>query len=1134
MKKALTLGGISPLLLKFDLKMKLSILFLIISLFQLQANESYAQKTKISLNLQNVRLEQVLDEIESLSEFKFIYKDSEVDYQKIVSVKARKKHIYSILDEIFSGSNTVFKVVDKHIILSRKQVSSDFGKQTAQSSQISQIQISGLVTDQKNLPLPGVNVVIKGTRTGTTTDFDGNYTISASADQTLVFSYIGYASKEVVVGSSNTINVIMVEEASALDQVVVVGYGSVKKSNLTYSVSKVEGDNLSNRPIGRLDAALQGQLAGVTIRQPNGAPGQAPSFTVRGVNSISAGSGPLYVIDGLPVSDPNIIGNLNMAAVESIEVLKDAAAAAIYGSRGAGGVVIVTTKKGEKGKVNIGYNSYVGFQEAEKIIDMLSGPEQRAMIREAYEDVNGAGTFVDWDLPANENYNHLDDFFKTGNVQGHSVTLSGGNEKSLFFGGIDYFNQDGIVDGTGFERLSSRMNASFQLSEKIEIGTSLEFGYSNKQESQVHGKGNALNHVLAHAAFVPLDLYRVKTYDPLRAAPYENPLYGLSVEGSRSLDRTQLIDDHRKRGQFLSNTYVKINLAEGLNFKTSFGLVNISEDRRKFNPGNRWDPTQVDRYTLTSLNWLSETTLDYTKDFGDHNLSLLVGYTSQKESAEASTITGRSFPNDLVPTLNAAADFSNITNNINEWGLVSYLARAIYSYGDRYLLTASLRRDGSSRFGTDNKWGTFSALSAGWNISNEEFFNSKAINKLKLRASWGQTGNDQIGNYDQYGLLRSVTAVFDGQSVGGFSINQNQVENPELRWEKNNSFDIGVDLGLFKNRIQFSVDYYNNTTSDLLLNVPFPTITGFTQGRQNVGEVVNKGWDFEISTQNFRKGDFKWSTSFVLNINDNKVTKMNAPDAVILDGFRFQAANNNITKVGEAIGSFYLYVADGIYNDQTELDAHNVVYTGQTPRVGELKIKDINGDGIIDENDQTVVGQPIAKYNFGLTNTFNYKNFDLNVLISGAGGNKIYNAAGREPGNANALGRRQNKYGYFRDRWTPTNTDAKYPRVSGGAFAFSDGNARRTTLNLFDGDFWRVKNLTLGYNIDGGIFGNVFNNARIYLSGENLFLSDKYDVGFNPEAFDSNSATTATRGAGVDYASFPNATTYSIGVNVNF
>ena len=1114
------------LLRKIIITMKLSVFIVILSAFQLIAGSGIAQQQKLSLDFQGAKVIDVLSHIEKESDYAFLYNVDLVDIERSVSLTMDNAPILKILGELFDGSGVQYRIMENQVVILS---SKDYLQQQQANN------VSGKVTDSSGAPLPGVSIVIKGTTQGTVSNAEGDFEITeVPSDATLVFSFVGMIAQEIVVAEQTIINVVLLEDAVGIEEVVAIGYGTQKSSNLTYSVAKVKAEALTSRPVARLDNALEGQLAGVTIRQPNGSPGEAPTFTVRGVNSISAGSGPLYVIDGLPVSDQNIIGNLNMAAVESVEVLKDAAAAAIYGSRGAGGVVIVTTKKGEEGKVNISYNGNAGFQVAEKMIDMLTGPEQRAMIKDAYEDVHGVGSFVDWNIPANESYDHIGDFFKTGYVQSHEISLSSGSEKSSFFGSVNYFNQDGIVEGTGFERISTRMNASFKLTDQIELGTSLEFGYSDKQESQTHGKGNALNHVLAHAAFVPLDLYRVNTYDPVRAAPYENPLYGLSVEGSRSLDRAQLIDDHRKRGQVLSNTYLKVNVLPGLNFKTSFGLVYVSEDRRKFNPGNRWDAAQVDRFTLSSLNWLSETTLDYKKDFGDHNLSLLVGYTSQKESAEASTIRGRGFPNDLVPTLNAAADYSNVSNNINEWGLVSYLARALYSYDDRYLFTLSVRRDGSSRFGSDNKWGTFSAASFGWNISNEEFFNVEAINKLKIRMSWGQTGNDQIGDYDQFGLLTSTTAVFDGQSVGGFSIVPNQVENPSLRWEKNNSIDVGFDLGLLSNRIQFSVDYYKNTTSDLLLNVPLPTITGFNQGRQNVGEVVNKGFDFELTTKNIQKKDFKWSSSFVLNINDNEVTKMNAPDAVILDGFNYQAANNSITGVGEAIGSFYLYVADGIYNDQAELDAHNVIYVGQTPRVGELKIVDVNGDGIIDENDQTVVGQPMAKYNFGLTNTFTYKNFDLRVLISGSGGNKIFNAAGREPGNANALGRRQNKYAYFNDRWTPDNTDAKYPRVSGGAFAFSDGNARRTTLNLFDGDFWRVKNVTLGYNIDGKVFGNTFNNARVYFSAENLFLKDNYEVGFNPEAFNANDQTTATKGAGVDYASFPNAKTFSVGVNVNF
>ncbi|HDZ15141.1 MAG TPA: SusC/RagA family TonB-linked outer membrane protein [Pricia sp.] len=1100
----------------------------------MKASDTYGQFTKVTLDLNNVTIERLIDEVESKTDFEFVYKIKDVDLERKVSINTKEELITTILKQIFQNTETTYNLNGQRIYLI-KRISQSVKSSALNSANVPILQstITGTIMDSGGQALPGASIVEKGTTNGVTSDFDGNFLIVATSDNPiLVISYIGFSSKEIKVDGETEIIIQLQESTAGLDEVIVVGYGSVKKNNLTYSVAKIEGDELSNRPISRLDGALQGQLAGVTVRQSNGTPGEAPSITIRGASSINAGSGPLYVIDGLPVSDSDIIGNLNTSAVESIEVLKDAAAAAIYGSRGAGGVVIVTTKKGVKGRTNISYSSYMGIQNTERTVEMLSGPEQRAAIKEAYEDVNGSGSFIDWDLPADENYNHLKDFFRTGQVQAHQISMSGGSDISTYFGGIDYFNQEGIVEGTGFERISSRFNSTFKLHEVLEIGASLEFGYSDKQETQSHGKGNALNHVLVHPAFLPLDLYRVNTFNPQRAAPYENPQYGLAVEGSRSLDRAEFIDDHDKRGQVLSNTYVKLNLANNLSLKSSFGIIYIASDRRKFNPGNRWDATQADRWTSTSFNWLSETILDYNKTLDKHNISMLVGYTSQKESRENSFIQGIGFPNGSIPTLNAAADYSAVDNYINEWGLVSYLARAIYSYDDRYLLTGSSRRDGSSRFGANSKWGTFSAFSLGWNLHNEKFFNVDAINKFKLRSSWGQTGNDQIGNYDQFGLLYSTTAVIDGESRGGFTIVSGQVENPNLKWEKNNSLDFGIDLGLFKNRIQFTVDYYKNITSDLLLNVPLPTISGFTQGRQNIGEVVNKGFDFELMTRNIQNNNFTWNTSFVININDNEVTKLNSPGAQILSGPWY--ATNNITRVGDAIGSLYLWEADGVYNDQAELDAHNVVYDSGTPRVGEIKIVDKNGDGRIDSDDRKVVGQPMAKYNFGLTNSFNYKNLDLRILVAGAGGNVIYNAAGREPGNF-SFGRPQNKYKYFVDRWSPTNTDGKYPRVSYGGFPYSDGDAKETTLDLFDGDYWRIKNVTLGYTLNSELFKDFVKSVRIYASGENLFLKTKYKLGFNPEANGPEiGAASLINGAGMDYTSFPNARTFSLGINVNF
>jgi TonB-linked SusC/RagA family outer membrane protein len=1024
---------------------------------------------------------------------------------------------------------------------------------TSLSGQIyAQDKVAGKVIDELGEPLPGVTVVIKGTTDGTVTDIDGNYTLSnITENATLQFSFVGMKTQDIIVGSQTIIDVTLLTDAIGLEEVVAIGYGTVKKRDLTSSISQITSKDIKSRVVSRIDEALQGKLSGVTVQQTSGLPGAAPVVRIRGTGSITEGNQPLWVVDGMPIEDASIIANINMSDAESVEVLKDAAAAAIYGSRGSNGVIIVTTKKGKLGRPRVSYNTYFGLQKAEKLIDFLSGPEWAELnveLREStWANLGGDPNTPNDDRPSRQridpnwitgdvgDYDVQDHIFRTAPTQNHNLSLTGGTEKTNYFMSLDYLNQEGITRGTSFERFSIRSNIDTKVNDVIEVGLRLSLSSSTQIDVNSEGKDQNIIQVLQQVPVIDgLDFYTDENGNQFQN---EYASYYNLTQKSSFIQQFYNLEQKYSRPQALANAYVQLNLLEGLSLKTatyySYSATNF-EDRRGYvltqNP-------YVNLSNDYSSNWTIESTLNFAKQINKHSISAMLGYSSQKDHSQYSNISARGFPNDLSLTIGNATEISSWGESINEWSLLSMFARATYGFDSRYLFSASIRRDGSSRFGANKKWGVFPAGSFAWSAGDEAFMQDvDVVSKLKLRASYGQTGNNRIGNYRHYATLaeRNVVigsgeAVVSGLVPGSFA-------NDDLTWEKTNTTNLGLDISFVKNRINLSVDAYEAITTDLLLSVPLPLITGFSSTIQNIGEVSNKGVEFELSTKNIVASDFQWETQFNYSFNKNEVLKMGQNDAPIITGEWY--SQSSYTGVGEAIGSFYMWETDGIFQNQAELDAGPIF---KNEGIGDVRFVDQDGDGDVDADDRTIVGQPMPKYTFGFTNTFRYKDFDLSVFINGAGGHKIYNVQSRY---FDRYGQeRGNLFARWANRWRSESDpgDGVTPKITSNTG--TNGADEEQDAWLHDASWWRIKNVTLGYNLPKPILEKLnLAGLRLYASIDNLYLNTDYP-GYNPEGVfgpgtgnrgAGQSETAASSSWGYDFGSTPLPKTFILGLNITF
>jgi TonB-linked SusC/RagA family outer membrane protein len=990
--------------------------------------------------------------------------------------------------------------------------------------------------------VPGANVIVKGTVTGSITDANGGFSLEAPDSATLQVSFIGYKSVEVRTDNRDFLQIVIVEDTELLEEVVVVGYGTARKSDLTSAISKLSGEELQARPVARLDQALQGEMAGVHVQQSGGKPGKNARIRIRGVNTITAQSDPLFVVDGFPV-DAETFANINMDDVESVEVLKDAASASIYGSRGSGGVVIVTTKRGVKGEeLKLNFNVYAGFSQHERNIEFMSAADYVLFMADSRTDgyiQQGGDPGVNpmdrpWDYKFDQDlvklaqtnpsavpsYDPMDAILQTGATQHYQLSATGATEKIRYLISGGYYAQSGIIKATDYKRYNMRASVDVDVSRHVTIGMNIVPSLVVSHDIDSEGKGGSVHNVLGSVPIIP----------PRQGYWGESELFGaynLSYGTYQTLALIEHLDDEVNRFQGLGDIYAEITFFPGLKFKTSFGATFVQRRNDRFMDKTiTREAAPQGKYTNQQyLNCLNENVLSFNRTFQNrHAIGALVGFTVQDQKNKNSEIVGTNFANDLVHTLNAAGTWTASTT-MSEWTLLSYLGRVNYTFDEKYLFGASLRSDGSSRFGENTKWGLFPSVSAGWRMDREEFMKSlDVVDRLKLRASWGKTGNNNIPDYRAIPTMGNTFYYYGTDKIKTTGMYIDRIANPNLGWEKTSAADIGLDIGLWSNRLSLTVDFYNNQTSDLLLDVPIPAITGFTTELQNIGQVENRGWELEASSVNI-DGELKWTTHLNLSFNKNTVKKLGNNNAPIYSGDWFDMVT--ITTVGKPIGSFYVYKQLGVYKDQAAVDADPARRAGTRP--GDVIIEDYNKDGKLDSDDRQIFGSNIPTHTFGITNRFSFKGIDFSFFLSGVGGNQIFNTYGREfnrPSDSH-----KNHYPQWANRWRSPEEpgDGMTPRATDRVTGMSNEYTQRW---IYDGAYVRLKNITLGYALPSGWLESCgIAGVRCYLTADNVYIWDHYPVGFTPEV-DLNDGESIR--AGRDYFAYPMARNFMFGINVSF
>jgi TonB-linked SusC/RagA family outer membrane protein len=967
-----------------------------------------------------------------------------------------------------------------------------------------QVNISGQVSDVIG-PLSGVSVVVKGTQRGVSTSTDGKYSISAAKGSILVFSSIGYDPKEIVVGDQTVINVTLTSGQSDLDEVVVVGYGTARKRDLTGSVASIKGAELNSVPSTNVIQSLAGRASGVNVSQNTGAPGAAISVRIRGTNSIQGSNEPLYVVDGFPYSSSPTL--LNNADIESVEVLKDASATAIYGSRGANGVVLITTKKGKSGKVVVDYDGYYGMQTLRKKLDLMNATEYANFYNEqavndkvnprfTQDQINGFGEGTDWQ----------ESIFQRAPMMNNSVTVSGGTEKTRFSVAASNFNQNGIVIGSDYVRNSLRLNLNAEISKMFKFDVSAILTRVNEERKNLD-RGNRGGSLLSAAlsGYPTIGLYNPDgTYTKLAEAY----TWGSNVI-INPLNFIYQYKDVTRSNRVLTNTSLSFEPIKGLIFKTLAGIENTDDRNDIYRTTKFVNSTgfaSVSTPSVTSL--LSENTVNYQKTLGKHTFSALAGFTYQDYVSTSLLASGNGFISDNQETydIGAAATQGVPASYYTKWALLSYLSRVNYNYNDKLLATISFRADGSSRYSEGQKWGYFPSVALAYRVSQEFFIKQyEVISDLKLRVGYGETGNTAINPYYTLNQLASGQVVF-GDALTTSYAPGTRLAGP-LKWETTTQTDVGLDLGILNNRLSFTLDLYVKNTRDLLNNVSLPSSLGYAYTVQNIGKIQNKGIDMSVSAD-VLTNEFKWQLGGNLSINRNKVIKLNNGSDILGETIGAALSDNaNILREGYPLGSFYGYVEKGY--DQNGLIAY----------------EDFNNNGIRDAGDKRIIGNPNPKFTYGLTSNMSYKNFDLSIFIQGTQGNDIYNLSAQGQNYDYGQGLNMLKEVYY-NHWTPTNVNAKYPVIK----ALSQ--AQMSNRFIEDGSFLRLKNVQVTYNLPlekWKIKG--LTKGQIYVSGQNLLTVTNYSW-YDPEVNSYGSSNSIVQG--VDHYVYPTAKTVTFGVRASF
>lgn len=1005
--------------------------------------------------------------------------------------------------------------------------------------------ISGKVVDQKDgLPLPGVSVIVKNTNIGTFTDKNGTFIINATNDAVLVFSSIGYIKKEIKAESAVSITVALESGNSELNEVVVIGYGSRLKKDLTGSVTTISASQIKDLPVASIDQKLIGQMPGVQISSTTGAPGGGTTIKVRGSGSIGAGDNPLFVIDGFAISNTsgqtyNPLNVISPDDIESVSVLKDASSTAIYGSRGANGVVVITTKKGKIGTQVVSLNSYFGVQQVPQKgrPQVLNGTEyaqfRKDMITDAFAAKGKVATDADIPLefrnPAQygKGTNWYDEVLHTALQNNIDMSIRGGSEKSVYSFSANRLEQQGTLRYTDYKRYSVQANIQSDLSKKLKVGLNLapSGGIQNRASLET-GQRDVLTRTLWLSPIVPVnDINGNRTLfiTSPGAIGAGNPLNTLEYAGTKA-----------KYFRGLASAFAEYEIIHGLKAKYSYNIDYSVNSSFQFGPSFVYGETSNQNpnpsipgsstANNSTFNWLSEFVINYDKAFGkDHKLNATIGYTSQNERYDGYNFNATNYPDNLVETINAASLLNGQGAGVEKWSLISYLARVNYTFKDKYLLTATIRSDGSSRFGANVRYGTFPSAALAWRVTEEDFMKKISwISNLKLRGSYGRAGNFNIGNYSYASSIGSANYTFGGNVVGGRV--SNSVSNQDLTWEKSDELDLGADLSLIHDRVNFTLDYYNRITTGMLFNNEIPLSSGFSSALVNLGKIRNRGIEIAINTVNL-KGKFTWNTNLNVSFNRNKVLALNQDNAPIYSGRSGEGNYTHKTEVGKPLGQFYGYVVEGVYRDQADF---NNSPKNASSVVGSIKYKDVDGNGIIEPiKDFTVIGNPYPDFTYGFTNSFGYKSFDLNILLVGSQGGQIMKTSNEFLTNIDGVFNVDRK---VLNRWrSPENPgNGVTPTTNGGRVLYRDINSSW----IEDASFLRIQNVTLGYNFKQKFVAasKVFKSLRLYASVQNLVTFTKYSGG-NPEALTNGSGVLTP---GRDFVGYPLPRTVSLGVNMTF
>ncbi len=978
--------------------------------------------------------------------------------------------------------------------------------------------VSGVIKSSTGETMPGVNVLVKGTTTGTASDIDGNFSLSVPSDESiLVFSFIGYTSKEVRVGNSSELSVVLAEDLSSLSEVVVVGYGTQQRAKVTGAISSVGSEQIRALPVPSLASALQGRAAGVNVTN-SGSPGTDPIVRIRGIGTVG-NNDPLYVIDGMPAGGLN---QINPADIESIEVLKDASTAAIYGSRGANGVILVTTKKGKIGKPLISLDSYYGMQKAWQTLDLLNRDQYIAFGRDLLGNAGAAAParFDNLGEFANVDIDYQDEMFLSAPIQDHNLNISGGTENVLYNFSLGYFGQEGIMRGTDFERVSLRSNTEYKVHKRVKIGQTLTVAYSNRNNEPFSGGRSQLEHIVKAVPYIPVrDASRpggFRAPDRVDGSDPENPVLNAVLRKSISQDY-----------KILGSAYINVNILQGLNYKFLVGLdVGIGDSYNyspSFNAGD-FSISPFASISKTKSNFVSplfSNQLTYEKDFGKHHFDVLGVVERQTSTFNSLNGSGQNSLTNEVKELQGVQN-QTTTSSKTEYALISYVGRLNYDYAQKYLISTSIRRDGGSRFGPDNKWGTFPSVSVGWRVSEEGFMkNLAAVSDLKLRASYGETGNDRIGDYVYQATINSnLFYNFDDNLLTGSTISA--LANADLKWETTKMKNIGLDLGLFSDKFNLSFEWFENTTEGMILGVPIPPSLGYDGAPvANVGTVKNNGIELTAGYQ-LRSGDFQMSVDGNMGFVSNELISLGTGNTIF--GPSFQGDALTLTEEGQPIAYFYGWIADGIFQSGEN--------TSQQPNAsaGDIKFRDINDDGIINADDRTNLGHYLPDVTYGLNATASYKGFDFTMFWQGVSGNEIFNNLRYH---TEGMTRLFGASTVVLDRWTPTNTDTNVPRAISGD---PNRNARASSRFVEDGSYIRLKNISIGYSVPSATLQawskGTISKVRVYVSAQNLLTITDY-TGYDPE-ISARTGINSSLGTGIDYGQFPAARTIMGGIQLAF